>query len=84
MRSVYERRVAEQTEIGRTILQGAAECCSGQFGRAWKGMFPIKAAEELAVRAGMSVRAAAYQLSGEHEPSARAIAALVVEATKKR
>ena len=84
MRSVYEARVADQSEIHRNIVQGTARCCSGVFGKAWKGIFPIKAAEELAARTGMSVRAAAYQLSGECEPSAAAIAALVVECTKRR
>lgn len=83
MRSTYEVRVAEQTEIQRTLVQGTARLCSPAFGRAWKGVFPIKAAEELAARAGMSLRAAAYELSGEREPSARSIAALIVEITKR-
>ncbi len=84
MRSNYEARVAEQIEIQRTLVQGTARLCSGSFGKAWKGIFPIKAAEELAARAGCSVRAAAYELSGEREPSARSIAALIVEVTKPR
>jgi hypothetical protein len=81
---VYEARVADQTEIRRNILQGTAKSCTSAFGTAWKSLFPIKAAEELAARAGMSKRAADYQLSGECEPSARAVAALVVEVTKRR
>lgn len=83
MCSNYERQVAEQTEIQRTIMQGSARLCRGNFGKAWKGIFPAKAAEELALRAGCSVRAAAYELSGEREPSARSVAALVVEITKR-
>lgn len=51
--------------------------CNGNFGKAWKGIFPIKAAEELAARTGSSVRAAAYQLSGECEPSAKSLLALI-------
>lgn len=83
MRSNYEERVAEARKIQRTIVQGDARLCSSAFGRAWKGVFPIKAAEELAARAECSVRAAAYELSGEREPSARSIAALIVEITKR-
>lgn len=84
MRSVYEARVADQTEIRRNILQGSARCCTSAFGTAWKSLFPVKAAEELAARAGRSKRAADYQLSGECEPSARAVAALIVLVTTKR
>lgn len=83
MRSVYEARVAEQTEIQRTIVQGTARLCSGKFGKAWKALFPVKAAEALAAATGMSVRAAAYELSGEREASARSIAAIIVEITKR-
>lgn len=84
MRSTYEARVAEQTEIQRNIVQGNARCCSGgKFGKVWKALFPFRAAEELVVRAGMSKRMADYMLSGESEPSARAIAALIVEITKR-
>lgn len=78
MRVQYESARAEQIEIQRTIEQGSARLCAGNFGRAWKGIFPHKAAEELAARAGYkSVRTAQYELSGEREPSARAIAALL-------
>jgi hypothetical protein len=83
MRSTYEARVAEQIEIQRNILQGSARFCSSPFGRAWKGIFPVKAAEELASRTGVSVRTAGYQLSGEQEVSGRSLAALVAEITKR-
>lgn len=84
MRSVYESNVAEATTIQRTIEQGTARLCAGNFGKAWKGIFPHKAAEELAVRAGYkSIRTAQYELSGEREPSARAIAALLNECIPK-
>jgi hypothetical protein len=83
MHGSLQRRIAEQTEIERKIVQGAARICSGNFGKAWKGIFPIKAAEELAARTGMSVRTAAYELSGEHEASGRSIAALIAEITKR-
>lgn len=77
MRSSYEARVAEQTTIERTIVQGSARLCTRNFGKAWRGIFPFKAKEELAARTGMSDRAAAYELSGERDPSAQAIMALI-------
>jgi len=77
MRNSYERATAEQTGIQREIMQGTAEIRSCAFGLAWKGIFKHKAAEELAVRGCMSLRAAASQLSGEHETSAKSIAALI-------
>jgi len=40
-------------------------------------MWPIKTAEELASLAGISVRNAAYYISGEQEPSARIIQAVI-------
>lgn len=73
----------EATEIERTLVQGTARLCSSAFGRAWKGLFPFKAAEELASRVGCSVRAAAYEISGEREPSARSIAVFVDLITKR-
>lgn len=77
MRSAYEARSSEQIEIACNIVQGTARLCSGNFGRAWKGIFPFKAAEELAARTGCSVRAAAYELSGERKPSAKSIGAFL-------
>ncbi len=78
MRTVYEDRYVEATNIQRNILQGSAKLCSTPpFAVAWKALFPHKSAEELASRAGMSVRAAAYELSGESELSAVALCALI-------
>jgi hypothetical protein len=73
MRSVYEQRVAEASEIERTLVQGNARICSPVFGRVCKTIWPIKAAEELAARVGCSVRAAAYEISGERHPSAQSL-----------
>lgn len=84
MRSAYEARIAEQTEIERTIVQGDAVLCANNFGKAWKALFPFKASEELAFRAGMSKRAADYQISGEHDPSAQSILALIEAVTPNR
>lgn len=77
MRTAYEERGGEQIEIRRTLVRGTARLCSSPFGRACKGLWPFKTAEELAARAKCSVRAAAYELAGEREPSARSIAAVV-------
>jgi hypothetical protein len=77
MRSVYERNIAEATEIERNILRGKARICSANFGRAWKGLFPAKAAEALADHSGCSIRTAGYELSGQIPPSAQSIKALV-------
>ena len=76
MRTVYERELANATKIERNIVQGTATVCSSWFGRACKGMWPHKTAEELAALVGCSVRAAAYQISGESEPSAKSIHAI--------
>ena len=76
MRSTYEGRAFAQIETQRNIVQGDATICSSLFGRACKGMWPHKTAEELAALSGCSVRAAAYQISGESEPSARSIHAI--------
>lgn len=77
MHGTLPARISEASQIERTLVQGTARLCSGNFGKAWKGIFRLKAAEELAARAGCSVRAAAYELSGERDPSAKSIAALV-------
>lgn len=81
MRSPYEARVAESREIERQILRGDANLCSSRFGIAWKSLFPIKPAEELAARVGCAVRTAAYEISGEHRPSAQSLLALMIEVT---
>lgn len=83
MRAAYEERLAEQTEIQRTIVQGNARLCSGNFGKAWRAIYPIKSSEELAARVGCAVRTAAYEISGEREPSARSIAALINEIVRR-
>ena len=75
----YDERAFAHNETLRKISQGAARICRCRFGAAWKGLYPFKAAEELAHRTGCSLRTASYQLSGEHEPSARSICALVNE-----
>lgn len=81
MRSPYETRIAESTEIERKILRGDASFCRSKFGVAWTALYPIKSAEELAARVGCAVRTAAYEISGEHRPSAQSLLALMIEIT---
>jgi hypothetical protein len=57
--------------------RGMQLLCSSAFGRACKGVWPVKTAETLASLAGCSVRAAAYQISGEHNPSGECLLALM-------
>jgi hypothetical protein len=71
-----------RSEPDRPAKSNARSCrdarlCSSPFGRACKGLWPYKTAEELATRAKCGVRAAAYELSGDREPSGRSIAAVV-------
>lgn len=75
--NTYERLRAEQIEIKRNVLQGTAIICSPTFGRVCKTIWPHKTAEQLAAEVGCSVRAAAYQISGEHPPSDQAMLAVI-------
>jgi hypothetical protein len=84
MESVYEGHVREARETQRTIVQGNARLCSSIFGRVCKAIWPVKTAEQLAAAVGCSVRAAAYEISGEREPSARSIAVIVVKITNRQ
>lgn len=84
MHSVYENRVSEAKQIERTLVQGNARLCSPIFGKVCKAIWPVKTAEELASRVSCSVRAAAYELSGEREPSALSILAVMDAITPKR
>lgn len=77
MRAVYEERIAEATETQRKIVQGAARLCSSNFGTVCKALWPYKTAENLAAAASCAVRTAAYEISGEREPSIRSFLAVV-------
>lgn len=83
MRPVYEEKLADARKTERSIVQGNARLCSSIFGRVCKAIWPFKTAEELASRVGCAVRTAAYEISGEREPSARSVAVIVVEITKR-
>lgn len=74
---MYEEQTANARAIERSLSQGDAEICINHFERAWKGMFPSKAAEALADHTGCSIRTAAAELAGDVPPSAQSIKALV-------
>jgi len=84
MMSTYEQRLNDARKIESKIVQGDARLCRPIFGRVCKAIWPYKTAEELAALVGCAVRTAAYEISGEREPSARSIAVIVVEMTKKQ
>ena len=83
MHSVYERNVAEARSIERQIRQGTDKIVSRKFGAVAKLLWPFKTAAQLAVIAGTNERTAWRWLSGEYEPPAVIIAAIIVEITKR-
>ena len=83
MRSVYEARVSEHSETERQIRQGTDKIVSRKFGSVAKVLWPFKTAAQLAAIANTNERTAARWLSGEFEPPAIIIAAIIVEITKR-
>ena len=71
MRTIYEERIASARQIECTIVHGTARLCRRNFGAFCKHVWPTKTAEMLAAEVGCSVRAAAYEISGEREPSVK-------------
>ena len=84
MHGVFTKRVEEARAVERAIVQGSARMCSANFGKVCKALWPLKTAEHLAAIIGCSVRAAAYEISGEREPSALSILAIMDSITPKR
>lgn len=85
MRSVYEEKLARASKNARMIVQGDARTCSAlNFGKVCKALWPFKTAEALAAIVGCSVRAAAYEISGEREPSAQSVLAVIDAIIPKR
>ena len=79
MHGTYEKLVREQRQIERTLVQGDARLCRGKFGVVCKALWPFKTAETLASIVSCSIRAAAYEISGEREPSAKSVQAVINE-----
>ncbi len=84
MHGSLQRRVDDAREVERAIVQGSARLCSGNFGKVCKALWPLKTAEHLAAIIGCSVRAAAYEISGEREPCAQSILAIIEAITPKK
>jgi hypothetical protein len=82
MSSIYEERVSEARQTERNILQEGL--CRSVFGKACRAIWPVKTAEHLAALVGCSVRTAAYQLSGEHDPSAESVLIVMNAIVPKR
>ncbi len=83
MEGSFIGRVESARKIERTLVQGTARLCSPIFGRVCKAIWPTKTAEQLAAAVGCGVRAAAYEISGEREPSARSVAVVVNAITRR-
>lgn len=75
--------VASATELHRHDCRAPTKMSVGKFGAVAKLLWPDKTAATLAVIAGKNVRTAERWLSGEFEPPAAVIAALIVEITKR-
>jgi hypothetical protein len=75
--STLQDRIAEARKVERTLAQGTARLCRPPFGVMCKAIWPFKTAEHLAAAVGCAVRTAAYEISGEREPSAKSMAYLV-------
>lgn len=82
MRSVYEERAAEAREIDRQTRRDTDKIVGRKFGRVAKLLWPGKTAAHLAAIAGRTERTAERWLSGEFEPPAIVIAAVIVELTR--
>ena len=84
MSGVLRREIDKAREIERRIVHGDARMCRPAFGAVCKALWPFKTAEELAARVGCSVRAAAYEISGERDPSAQSLMVIMNEITPKK
>lgn len=83
MRSPFGNPVATAIEIQGQFRQGTDKIVSPLFGRVAKLIWPVKTAAQLATIARTNERTAARWLSGEFEPPAIIIAAIIVEITKR-
>ena len=75
--------VASATEIARRECRTPTKLSVCKFGAVAKLLWPVKTAYVLAEIADTKVRTAERWLSGEFEPPAIVIAAIIVEITKR-
>ena len=83
MRSPFGNRDAVAREIQGQFRQGTDKIVSPLFGRVCKVIWPVKTAAQIAAIAGKDERTAARWLSGEFEPPAILIGAIILEITKR-
>lgn len=83
MHGVLRGSPSVATEIQGQFRQGTDKIVSRKFGAVAKVLWPFKTAAQLAAIAGTNERTAARWLSGEFEPPAIIIAAIIVEITKR-
>lgn len=83
MRTVYEEQIGGAIQTARHLRQGTDRIVSRKFGAVAKLLWPNKTAAQLAVIANSNERTAWRWLSGEYEPPAVIIAAVIVEITKR-
>lgn len=83
MRSIFGNSEVVAREIQGHFRQGTDKIVSRKFGAVAKVLWPFKTAAQLAAIADTNERTAARWLSGEFEPPAIVIAAVIVEITKR-
>jgi hypothetical protein len=83
MRTTFCNSNAVATEIGCQFRPGTDRLVSPPFTRVAKALWPFKTAAHLAAIAGKDERTAARWLSGESEPPAVVIAAIIIEITRR-
>lgn len=85
MRSVYEARVAEQTEIEGQLLSGRDKLVlPNSFGPVCRLLWPDKTAANLAAIGGRDERTAKRWLSGEYEPPIIVLLAVITKMLEPR
>lgn len=78
MRTVYEARVSEQTEIQGHLLSGRDTLVPApMFGAVCRLLWPHKTAAHLATIGGKDERTAKRWLTGEYEPPVAVLVAVI-------
>lgn len=78
MHGTYESELEKQRKIQRTLVRGDAQLCGCVLGDVVKAIWRNqKVAAKFADAIGCGTRSAEYQISGEHSPSEKIVAAIV-------
>ena len=83
MRAAFGNPSTVTTEIDGQFCPATDKIVTRKFGAVAKVLWPFKTAAAVAAIAGTNERTAARWLSGEFEPPAIVIAAIIVEITKR-